>query len=63
MNAWTMTWPHAHNRLLTEGIHKPSCSLTILKSEEINITLALLRRVKTNVSQVHSRVRGHIING
>ena len=43
MNAWTMTWPHAHNRLLIKGIHKPSWSLTILKSEEINITLALFK--------------------
>ena len=58
-----MTWSHAHNRLLIEGIQKPSRSLTILKPKEINITLALLRRVKTNVSQVHSRVKGHIING
>ena len=58
-------WP---GHTLTIGCIKkaftnPVDLLTILEPEEINITLSLLRRVKTNVSQVHSRVKGHMVKG
>ena len=43
MNAWTILWPHAHNRLLTKGIQQTQLIFNYFKSKEINITLALFK--------------------
>ena len=34
MNAWTILWPHAHNRLLTKGIQQTQLNLTILNQKK-----------------------------
>ena len=43
MNAWTILWPHAHNRLLTKGIQQTQLIFNYFKPKEINITLALFK--------------------
>ena len=34
MNAWTIPWPHAHNRLLTKGIQQTQLIFNQKKSIE-----------------------------
>ena len=50
-----MPWSHVDNRLYTKGIepqyHVPA-------DLQLKQTQSLLRRVNTNVCQVHSQVRG-----
>ena len=43
MNAWTIHWPHAHNRLWTKRIQQTQLIFNYFKPEEINITLALFK--------------------
>ena len=43
MNAWTIPWPHTHNRLWTKGIQQTQLIFNYFKPKEINITLALFK--------------------
>ena len=55
-----MPWSHVDNRLYTKGIE---LQYTVSANLEPKQTQSLLRRVNTNVCQVHSSVRGHMVEG
>ena len=43
MNAWTILWPHAPNKLLTKGIQQTQLIFNYFKPKEINMTLAFFK--------------------